>query len=50
MRKVIENQTLISGDSLLRVKVALVQFNAENSKTHKRPKSELKKSQTQKIF
>lgn len=50
MRKVIENQTLISVDSLLRVKVALVRFNTKISKTHKRPKSELKKSQTQKIF
>ena len=50
MRKVIENQTLISGDSLLRVKVAWVRFNKENSKTHQRPKSEIKKSQTQKIF
>jgi len=39
MKKVIENQTLISGDSLLRVKVALVRFNAKISKTHKRPKS-----------
>ena len=50
MRKALENQTLISGDSLLRVKVALVRFNTKISKTHKRPKSELKKSKTQKIF
>ena len=50
MKKIIKNQTSISGDSLLRVKVALIRFNAKISKTHKRPKSELKKSQTQKIF
>lgn len=46
MKKVIENQTLISGDSLLRVEVALIQFNVEISKTHKRLKSELKKPKT----
>lgn len=39
MKKIIKNQTSISGDSLLRVKVALVRFNAKISRTHKRPKS-----------
>lgn len=36
-------------DKLEKLK-SILEFNAKISKTHKRPKSELKKSQTQKIF
>ena len=46
MRKALENQTSISGDSLSRIKVALVRFNAKINKTRKKPKSELKKPKT----
>lgn len=42
MRKALENQTSIPGDSLSRIKVALVLFNAKINKTRKKPKSELK--------
>ena len=40
MRKALENQTSISGDSLSRIKVALVRFNAEINKTHKNNKNQ----------
>ena len=46
MRKALENQTSIPGDSLSRIKVALVLFNAKINKTRKKPKSELKKPKT----
>lgn len=46
MRKALENRTSISGDSLSRIKVALVLFNAKINKTRKKPKSELKKPKT----
>ena len=46
MRKALENQTSIYGDSLSRIKVALVRFNAKINKTRKKPKSELKKPKT----
>ena len=36
-------------DKLEKLK-SILEFNAKISKTHKRPKLELKKSQTQKIF
>ena len=46
MRKALENQTSIPGDSLSRIKVALVRFNAKINKTRKKPKSEFKKPKT----
>ena len=46
MRKALESRTSIPGDSLSRIKVALVRFNAKINKTRKKPKSELKKPKT----
>ena len=46
MRKELEKQTLTPGDSLPRIKVALVRFNAKINKTRKKPKSELEKPRT----
>ena len=46
MRKELEKQTLTPGDSLSRIKVALVRFNAKINKTRKKPKSELEKPRT----
>ena len=46
MRKELEKQTLTPGDSLSRIKVAVVRFNAKINKARKRPKSELEKPKT----